>query len=433
MDDWEKFITGSEVINLPKITNTTKLWFDLGLNGIGSLADHMGIPVQQMSTTGAATLSVSALPFRAYQKIWKDYYRDQNLDGDIDIDMGSIDRDCYTATALLTLRKRNLEKDYFTSALPTPQFGNPVSLPLGGTIPVTGVLNTNITGTSPNKREAAFMYDGKFGAQDNGTQATVTSGLSADLSLATATSVSDLRRAYALQRYQELLMRGGRRLKEWTLNIFGVNVPDERIQRTEYLGGGKLGLQISEVIQTVGDDESQNPLGGMAGHGVAGGNVTGFNRYFSEHGYIIGIMSILPRTGYFQGVPKNLLKFDKFDYYTPPFAHIGEQAIQNQELYLSNSNTTGWNTNTFGYTPRYAEYRDNHDTISGDFRVSLRHWHLAKQFNTAPGLNATFIKVDPDSFDRVFAVQGDEYDKFLVQTYLKITAFRPVSKFGNPI
>lgn len=438
--EWEKFITGSETVNLPKIKGKFSEWLAQTEVKIGGLADYMGLPITQMNAIDdTQDFAISQLPFRAYQQIYNDYYRDQNLDDeaaslyDISLDIEPNDGD---GSELLMLRKRNLEKDYFTSGLPQPQFCNPVSLPLGDSAPVFDNGNPltlvgvggNVTGGDIKiTQDGTFPTIGHLKDVSN-RDLKFGSGLIADLSNATASTINDIRRAFALQRYQEALMRGGRRLKEWTLNIFGVNVPDERIQRAEYLGGGKMALQISEVIQSVSDTE--NPLGNLGGHGVAGGEITGFSRYFTEHGYIIGIMSILPKTGYFQGVPKNLLKFDKFDYYTPPFAHIGEQAILYKEIFLEDVDDQ--NDLTFAYTPRYAEYRDNHDTVAGEFRTTLKHWHMAREFATKPSLNDIFIKMDNGSFNRVFAVTDDSH-KFVVQTYLRIHAIRPISKFGNPI
>lgn len=443
-EDWEKFITGSEVINVPRVVGGADMFLGphTTLGDIGSLMDYFGFPVQQlpnMATGGVAIPPVSQLPFRAYQKVFKDYYRDQNLDLDFEIPVDSLDLDMEVPADLLilgdllALRKRNLEKDYFTSALPEPQFGDPVTLPLGVSAPVVGseFMRADMVGAIAVGNVQIVNNDASEPLYDSAGHPLRPNAWSVDLSNATAASISDLRRAFALQRYAEALMRGGRRLKEWTLNIFGVNVPDERIQRPEYLGGGKMPLQISEVIQTVGDSVSENPLGAMAGHGVSGGSVTGFSKYFTEHGYIIGLMSIMPRTGYFQGIPKVFFKFDKFDFYTPQLAHIGEQAILNKELYIDD-NDADYNVE-FGYTPRYAEYRDNIDTVAGEFRTTLKHWHMAKEYENTPQLNRVFIKSDPLSDSRVFAVQSDEYHKFLVQTYLRIKAIRPVSKFGDPI
>lgn len=445
---WEKFITGNNdgtpvEYKLPQLVGAGSNWMSYGK---GSLPTYFGLNTAEFN--GVTQYSINMMPFRAYQQIFNDYYRDQTLQTEVPFDksLSDLQMSDPSVPQLLQIRVRNLEKDYFTSALPQPQFGDPVTLPISGTAPVVQDASNNflLTRKTNNPTNSVAVNHVTSGGSDNtgelfatGTPASglkYESGLEADLSLATASSVTDIRRAFALQRYQEALMRGGRRLKEWTLNIFGVNVPDARIQRAEFLGGGKMPIQISEVLASYGDDTNM-ALGEMGGHGIGAGNVTGFSKYFHEHGVIIGIMSIVPRTAYMQGIPKLFLKSNRFEFYTPHFAHIGEQAIKLAELY--SKLTDAELAETFGYTPRYAEYRDRNDRVTGEFALNtggLMSWHLGMYYGAKPVLNEQFVKAAQDaSFNRAFAVQTTDYDKYLVQIYFRIKAIRNMSKFGQPI
>ena len=204
---------------------------------------------------------------------------------------------------------------------------------------------------------------------------------------------------------------------------------DARLQRPEYLGGGKTPVTVSEVLQMSSSDET-SPQGNMAGHGVSVGNSNQFSRYFEEHGMIIGIMSVIPRTAYMQGLPRYLSKTDRYDFYWPEFAHLGEQTVKSQELYWSPASAV-YNQSDFGYQPRYTEYRYIPDTVHGEFANTLKFWHMAREFANTPLLNSDFVRCQGDSLKRPFPVQDDSH-KLYVQTYCNIKAIRPIPKYGNP-
>ncbi|MEM2004291.1 MAG: major capsid protein, partial [Nitrososphaerota archaeon] len=396
-DDFEKFITGGEtgiqVVNFPKIQISSMANID-GLSQwqIGSLADYLGIPVQNFKDLDAPATPFSQLPFRAYQQIYNDYYRDQNFQdenefskGSSDLDAGSID-----ANALVKLQKRNWEKDYFTTCLPFAQRGDQVRIPLLGSAPVSGQAQINYVddGHPVQSTDDIEVSGGKLRTVTTDRDIKFTSNpfwddpLSADLSEATSASINDLRTAFSLQRWMEKMARGGSRYVEQMLHMFGQRSSDARLQRAEYLGGGKLPVSISEVQQMSATVED-SPQGNLAGHGVAAGYATGFKRRFEEHGIVLGIMSIMPRTAYMQGLPRLFSKFDRFDYAWPDFAHIGEQEIPVKEVFYVTGagDEVEDNEKLFGYQERYAEYRFKFDSVHGDMRDSLKMWHMARDLN----------------------------------------------------
>lgn len=460
-EDWEDFITGGRLGTSEPVFpafqanhDEWKIIFNSGVSDYNpcNLADYMGLPIQQYTDNEVAAPPISQLPFRAYYQIYYDYYRDQNMADQNMLELQEL-VEAYSldgivspggnAQTLLALRKRCWEKDYFTSALPWAQRGGEVLLPIAGDAPVTGrIYADNLNHELPDDVTEIYWSDdeGMFTGTKDGVQArqplniiqgpggVYPDGLKADLSEATSTTISDLRRAFALQRWMEKNARGGSRYNEQLLAHFGIKSSDARLQRAEYLGGGKMPVQISEVLQMSQTDTTAQ--GTMTGHGITGGKVTGFSKWFEEHGFVMGIMSIMPRTAYQQGIPRIFSKFDRYDYAWPEFAHIGEQEVLNQELYLGE---TG-NDSTFGYQERYAEYRFGFDTVHGDLRSgvtgSLDFWHMARKFETRPGLNKRFTQADPTT--RIYPLTV-ENSQVIVQTYADCKVSRLLPKFGTPI
>lgn len=240
-----------------------------------------------------------------------------------------------------------------------------------------------------------------------------------------------MRTAFAIQRFKELNARGGSRYIETILNHFGVISEDSRLQRPEYLGGGKTPIVISEVLQT--SETNETPQGTMAGHGISVGNTNQFSKYFPEHGYVFGLLSILPRTVYQQSIPKTFLRDDKYDFFWPVFAHLGEQAIENRELYFDLTTKQGMNKETFGYQSRYSDYRYIPSTCHGDMRSTtgtLGYWHFGRKFSSKPVLSSDFIECNPTYAP--FAVTSTEYDHFIIQVYNNIKAIRPMPFMADP-
>ncbi|MEM1832095.1 MAG: major capsid protein [Desulfurococcaceae archaeon] len=436
-NDWEKFITGGDKgIDTPVFPTFSN---GVAVNSLkaatefkyGSLLDYMGFPIKQIQdstlTTEVPKIEISQLPFRAYQLIYNEYYRDQNLETSIDIPKtsGSNTWQLNSHRPLLQLRKRAWEKDYFTSALPYAQKGAELTFPISGTAEV------EFDHSGGSNAPIGVNSDGTGKISLSTPSVSVTGELVADLSGADTSTINELRQAFQIQKWLERNARGGTRYIEQILSHFGVKSSDARLQRPEYLGGGKTPVTVSEVLQMSATDET-SPQGTMAGHGVSVGNSNQFSRYFEEHGMIIGIMSVLPRTAYMQGLPRYMTKTDRYDFYWPEFAHLGEQAVKKQELFW-NPASQQYNESDFGYQPRYSEYRYIPDTVHGEFANTLKFWHMAREFSqsTPPALNSDFVQCKGDSLTRPFAVQ-DASQKLLVQTYCNIKAIRPIPKYGNP-
>lgn len=455
-NQWEDFITkgvdGSDAPAFPTLSLPASFNANIAHRawGDGSLWDYLGLPsLKQIGVTefnvkspngvGAPVgYKVSALPFRAYQLIYNEYYRDQNLTSEINFTLNGGNFSPLPDDALYTLRRRAWEKDYFTSALPWVQRGPEVTVPIQGsgsnldvTLKDSPHVDTYRTPGTSNRPAGAMQLTG--GALIVGETGTTTGAYLEPDNFQVSVNelgvnINDLRTSNALQRWFERNARSGSRYIEQILSHFGVRSSDARLQRPQFLGGGRTPISVSEVLQTSATD-SISPQANMAGHGISAGVNHGFTRYFEEHGYIMGIMSIRPRTGYQQGVPKDFRKFDNMDFYFPEFAHLGEQEIKNDELYLTQNNFD--NTGTFGYTPRYAEYKYSQNEAHGDFRGNMAFWHLNRIFSEKPNLNTTFVECNPSN--RVFATAETSDDKYWVQIYQDIKALRLMPKYGTPM
>jgi len=416
-DNWEKFIVDA---NTPIVAPFFK--YDNAYSAQRKkFLDYMGIPP---TGVGSVQTNINALPLAAYQCIYNEYYRDQNLVPEITA--WKLTDGENSSGDLLDIRYRAWEHDYFTSALPFAQKGAAVDIPLG-TVSGEGEVFVNNASAGTTLDGTPYDTNVDYNTASIGGVGANQLFTSFDNVEVEPTTINDLRRAFRLQEWLEKNARGGTRYIENILTHFGVRSSDKRLQRPEYITGVKSPVIISEVLNTTGTD-GQLPQGNMAGHGisVSSGNYGSYN--VEEHGYIIGIMSVMPKSAYQQGIPKTYLKSDPLDYFWPSFANIGEQPVQVQELYAYTANKT----ETFGYVPRYAEYKYNPSRVAGDFRTTLDFWHLGRIFATEPTLSKEFIECTPDDVERIFAVQ-DETDNLYCHVYNKIKAVRPMPKFGTPM
>lgn len=484
--EWETFMTGSK--NGRKLTDDQvpvppRIVFDGGVlnsaltNGQnwandghaplthGSLADYLGFQTFKSGTTFKnGNYPLDELPFRAYYKIWSDWYRDENLIDDVlpDYIENSGDRLITNANIsdvenLMQLRRRCWKKDYFTSALPFAQKGDDVVIPgstssisfSSGQLPTAqystqhgAFYGSNIpeTATPVSIKQMARSANScnlYFGANEESLRPNTNIFNIDPKSLneyiqggqATEATIRELRRAFAAQKFFERRAVGGTRYIEQNYAFFGVRSSDGRLQRSEYLGGSKNPVVVSQVLQT-SEGTASSPLGTPAGNAVSAGGKYIFNRSFEEYGWIIGLMSIMPKPDYIQGIPKMFLRRDIYDYYWPQFAKIGEQPIENQELYFSP--TSNNNDGTFGYTPRYAEYRFRNNRVCGDFKDTLKFWTLARDFDAPQALNHSFVECNPS--DRIFAVSdaaSADYNHLWCEIGLNVKSLRPLPKYGE--
>ena len=386
-------------------------------------------------------MKFSQLPFRAYQLIFNEYYRDQNLMDPVNIQKDSSGLHVLATFsdefgALFQSRQRSYYKDYFSSALPWTQRGVQATVPIAGSAPVATAPGHNVSWTPAGRSTNVTMNHGVLESIDGVDNFDISGGLEADLAQAQGPSINALRRAYALQRWLEHNAVGGARYIEQILSHFGTQVPDYKLQRPIYLGGGKYPISISEVLQTA-QSTTASAQGNMSGHGMSAGVSNGFKYMFPEHGYVFCILSIMPRAAYYQGLNRSLNRRDKLDYAFPEFANIGEQEVYKNEIYNQGE---AHKDEVFGYQSRYAEYKHADSEIHGDFRTSkLEFWHLARKFSEQPVLSKEFVQcagteAAATALNRIFAVTDNAAaDHFMVDVYHNLQAIRPLPYFGQPI
>jgi len=423
-DNWEKF-NGAQDDPDDSTDYTIPTNISHGTTGIaeGTMEDYMGVPI------GTTDLTFSALPRRAYQLIYNEWFRDQNLQDSISIT--TADQSGVVVTGL-PLYNRGKRHDYFTSALPWPQKGDAVSIPLGTTATVnapTDAAGQALGFISDFTGNLSGMTDDGVKVVDAGNNASA-KGLYADLSTATAATINQLRQAFQIQKLLERDARGGTRYTEIVRSHFGVTSPDQRLQRPEFLGGGSAGINITEIPQTASTVTDDNPVGRLAAKGTVSFSGHGFTKSFTEHCIIIGLIHVGADLTYQQGLNRMWSRSTRYDFYWPALAHIGEQTILNKEIYADGSANDDL---VFGYQERYAEYRYKPSLITGQMRsnatTSLDAWHLSQDFSTLPVLGDTFIQDNPP-IDRVIATPSEPH--FIFDSHFQFTCARPMPLYGVP-
>ena len=447
---------------------------------VGSIADYMGIP------TGVAgdshyPYSVNALPFRAYALIWNEWFRDQNLEYPQNISLGDtvdqpivdssegkpLDQGQWGLTPLTVSKFR----DYFTSCLPAPQKGPDVLLPLGEYAPVFSSSSLNVEpglvptdlyekwaegsssklasmrmkfyGMTPGGKELSSTTTagtlgvdtgGQLGSADgsySGNQLLFPANLWTDLQDATAASINQLRLAFQMQKVYEKMARGGSRYIEILYSFFGVTSPDSRLQRPEYLGGNRMLVNVNQVVQN--SESATTPQGTTTAYSLTVDTHSDFTHSFVEHGYLIGVLCFRYDHTYQQGLERFWSRKNKFDFYWPTFANIGEQPVYNREIYLQGSAA---DDGVFGYQEAWADYRYKPNRVCGEMRSSATNsldvWHLGDDYSQLPSLSADWIKEDPNNINRVLAVTSEVANQFFGDIYIENISTRPMPLFSIP-
>lgn len=419
-DKFEDFITGGRD-GLDASVPPTMV---LPSVAVGSLADYLGIPPT------VNPITVSAFAFRAYSHVCNNFYRDQDLMTPLTENLGSGN----DTTTSAMLQQACWEKDYFTSARPQPQKGSGVNVPLAGQAPVKGIGwqgTPTLSAMTSIKETGGTTTDWDAGVQTSNTNVRLKGteigtgampNVYADLTNVSGISINDLRLVVAIQRFKENMMRFGSRYNERLEALFGVRNLDQRLQLPEYLGGGTQTLQFSEVLQTA---EGVDPVATMKGHGIGAMRSNRYKTKIPEYGIILSLMIVRPKTQYQDGLHKMWFRSVKEDFYQPELENLGQQAVQNREIYAAHSAPTG----TFGFQDRYDDYRRIESRIAGDMRTLLDSWHMARKFTSDVALNETFVKANPTT--RIYAVEGE--DNLLCYVNHKIYARRRLAKIAKPM
>lgn len=463
--NWKRFMgendTGpwaqTQEYTIPQIRVYTDSKNDIPLEG--SLMDYMGIPTKACKKGRKDTeFEVNALPFRAYAMIWQEWFRDQNVDNpainsDGDETVGYADvnddtkiddmlKEAYRGGRPLPVNKFH---DYFTSAMPSPQkTGQPVTIPLGGKAPVYGYeynsdaktqgrlnfvshlgQNSTIENTDDGRLEInAYKID------DDGTYAYENMSLYTDMSQVNATTINQLRQAFQVQKYYEQLARGGSRYREMIYSLFHTKISDKTVQIPEYLGGTRITINMSQVIQTSGTT-TESPQGNTAAVSVTPYNGSMFTKSFEEHGYVIGVCCVRHDHTYQQGLERMWSRKTNLDFYYPVFANLGEQAILKKELYLTGTET---DNQAFGYQEAWAEYRMKPNRVCGKFRSNatgtLDSWHYGDNYKEVPNLSQAWMKEGKSEIQRTLAV--DNEPQFIMDTVIDNTSVRPMPMYSIP-
>lgn len=441
---WEDFISNPSDPSNPapfiKMSNMAE-----GVTTIeqGSMMDYLGYP------TGVVDVNrkYNPFPLSATTLIYNEFYRDQNLQGEpfpfelVD-GLNDLTTNPLLGNSILnynsagSVLKRAWNKDYFTSALPFPQKGEPVTIGLAGTAEVNYKADGE---TYLRRQDGTLLQEDGFPLMTNSLGTIVafdatesdeahidnSENLIVDLETSTGITIENLRRAVRLQEWLEINARSGNRYIETLLNHFGVRSDDARLQRPEFLGGSKDYISFSEVLQTSSSD-AETPQGNMAGHGINVGN-TRTGKYCKEHGFIIGFITVIPETSYVNTTPKWATRLDPLDYMWSKFAQLGEQPVYNYEV---KGDYGAGGDDVFGYQSRYAEYKYAHNTVHGDFKGNLDFWHMGRKFETDPVLNSDFIISDPTT--RIFAVEDPDVDKLYCQAYFRVRCRRALPMYNQP-